>query len=293
MRILIRILRIALIVIVFVIIIFSLRGLIPENKTVNKIIRTTKEKPTQFYPDTDNAPVLELKWDGKLDVKDVTRYTPYGVWEGWFDYEKGTAYEPANEMQFYIKTETDKYLAVAPGIVSQNEQHGESGIFTVRYGRNFAVNYLHIIPDENLKVGQKIEIGDVVGKMEKKPHPDFGEETWWEIQVAEYKKPYIRTVAPYQYFSAKSKKLLDEIVKNSKENNNLWITKTGGDAWTITGGCSWLQYSSDWWSSFSRLGYTPDGAIDQSEEDFIASINPAWQVGDQQGRIIGPKDKCR
>ena len=276
------VLRVILIILIIVVSVFIVRRVLKNNKSSN------------FYPDTVDAPVLELKWDGEFNPKNITRITPYGVWEGWFDYNQGTAYEPANEMQFYMKTDVEKYLAVAPGIVVQNEIHNSNvGLVTVRYGKNFAVNYCHIIPDEKLEIGQKIEAGDLLGKMEKRINPQYGEETWWEIQIVEYKNPYIRTTAPYQYFSENSQKILDEAAKNPKEQNSFWETKPGGDAWTITEGCSWLKYAPNWWSSFDRLGYVPDGAIDQKEEDFINSINTDWKVSDNQGRIIGPDDKCK
>ena len=74
-----------------------------------------------IYPDTDAAPVIELSWDGVLDPSDTTRYTPYGIWEGITKTPKGVTYEPANEMQFYIKTDADKLLAGVPGVVRNSQ----------------------------------------------------------------------------------------------------------------------------------------------------------------------------
>lgn len=260
---------------------------------VGGLLHSGKKFKTEFYPSTASAPTLELSWDGTLDPIAVTRYTPYGIWEDWKQTSSGIAYEPANEMQFYVKNSgSPNYLAVAPGIITQKEAfNGPVGNVAVRYGENFAVVYNHIIPAKDLSVGQKIEVGDVLGKLEKKTNPSMGEEAWWEIQVIKYQQPYLRTVAPYQYFSATSKKLFDQIAANSKEKNNFWTAKAD-DPWTIVDGCSWLKYTQSWWTSFNKLGYTPKDAIEQSEEDFIKSVNPSWKVGDDQGRIIGPTDKC-
>ncbi len=250
-----------------------------------------------FYPNTEDAPTLDLKWSGTLDPTKATRYTPYGLWESLSEIDGKLAYEPAPEMQFYIKTDAADFLAVAPGVVVVNEvdrtKSSGIGLVTIRYGKNYSVTYFHIIPDKNLKVGQKVEAGDKIGLMEKRQHEQWGKETWWEISVTKYnpKTGYVRSSPPYDYFNTQSKAILDEIAKNSKEG--IKIGK-GPNAWTITEGCSWVKYTKvpEWWVDFGRLGYKPAGAINQKEEEFVKALNSNWYPV-EGGRIVGPTDQCR
>jgi hypothetical protein len=260
-----------------------------QNPISNIEENTTKE--AEIYPDTQEAPVLELTWDGKLDPKTTTRYTPYGVWEGQEEYPEGVAYEPANEMQFYIQTDAKNMLAVAPGIVTQNELHGKSGLVSVRYGENYAITYFHVVPEKNLKIGTKVETGDVVGIMDKGPHPTWGEETWWEIQVTTREGNKFRTMPPYDYFSKEGKDTLNAIAKASKESGQNWIAAEGSYGWTIVDGCSWVKYTKEpsWWNS-NRFGTDQE---EDSEKDFIDSLGLGWKVGDDRGLIIGPTDECK
>jgi murein DD-endopeptidase MepM/ murein hydrolase activator NlpD len=271
------------------------------NKNFNSKTSTEAEALTTFYPDTDQAPVLNFKWDGQIDTSRVTRYSPFGIWEDWKDYPEGVAYEPAQEMQFYLNTDKDAFSAVAPGIVVNSEvdksKNSGIGLVTVRYGKYYSVTYYHIIPDKNIKVGAKVETGDRLGTMEKRQHQEWGEETWWEIGLQRYnpETKMIRTVNPYEYFNDADKKILDAIANAAKEYSPFWKTADGKRGWVVTGGCAFTQYTGgqEWWSSMDRLGYTPNGAIDQSEKDFIKSINPNWKSGDSEGRILGPNDKCK
>lgn len=245
----------------------------------------------RVYPETSDAPILELTWDGKLDPKTVPRFTPYGIWEGKFNYDEGTAFEPANEMQFYVLTNKENFLAVAPGIVTQNELNGDSGLVTVRYGENYAITYMHIVPDSSLKSGSKIETGDILGKMEKRNSPTWGEETWWEIQVTKkVASGVFRTMPPYQYFNDESKKILNEISANSKEVRQDYVSEAGAHNWTIVDGCSWIKYTKEpsWWNS-NRFGLSLGN---EKESDFIDSLNLGWKIADEQGRVYGPTDKC-
>ena len=247
------------------------------------------KKIDETFPNNTQTPVLKLTWPGNLNPKNATRYTPYGIWENTIRYEEGMAYEPANEMQFYIKTDASDYLAVAPGIVTQNETHsGSVGLLSVKYGDDYVVTYLHIIPDNKLKPGTKIETGDVIGKMEKAVNPHHGEETWWEIQLSTDRDGIIRTLPPYDYFDKESQEILDLIAENSKEiRPSETIQKP---YWTVSEGCSWIKHTGvpEWWDSNRFGGFSQK----ESEEEFIKNINPNWKVADNMGNIIGPTDDC-
>ena len=243
----------------------------------------------ETYPETAQAPLLQLTWPEDLNPKDAIRYTPYGIWENVQEHKEGMAYEPANEMQFYMSTNASDYLAVAPGIVTRSETHGGVvGLVSVRYGEKYVVTYLHIIPDKSIKTGTKIETGDTIGKMQKMNNPYQGEETWWEIQLTINRDGLYRTLPPYDYFDKESQDLLDNIAENSKETGPGQSTKK--PYWTISEGCSWIKHTGvpEWWDS-NRFG----GPFQkESEKEFIKNINPDWKVADNQGNIIGPTDVC-
>mgnify|MGYP003987055771 CR=1 FL=1 len=235
-----------------------------------------------YYPDTSNVPILELVWSGNLDPESVVRIGPYGEWEGQFVYPEGVAYEPANEMQFYVATDVSDYLAVAPGIVTQkNMSNGNSGLVSVQYGRKYVVTYMHIFPRDDLRVGDKIEIVDILGKMEKRTHHLNDEETWWEIMLTVDNDGVYRTLPPYEYFSNDSKKLLDSILETKRSDNYL--------SWTIRTGCSWIKYveGDSWWDSGRFQGLIGK----ESEQEFLDSLDLGWRKS-EKGRVIGPVDDC-
>jgi hypothetical protein len=247
------------------------------------------KSPGEIYPEVTQAPVLQLTWSGNLNPEDAIRYTPYGIWENVLEYNEGTAYEPANEMQFYMKTDVSDYLAVAPGIVNRSQTFENSvGLVSIQYGENYVITYHHIIPNKNIKTGMKIETGDIIGKMEKRINPNHGEETWWEIQLTIKRSGLYRTLPPYDYFDKESQELLDKIAENHKETGP-------GEAvekpyWTITEGCSWIKYTGvpEWWDS-NRFG----GLFQkESEKEFINNLDPSWEVADDKGNLIGPTDVC-
>ena len=214
------------------------------------------KKIDETFPKDTQAPVLKLTWPEDLNPEDATRYTPYGIWENTQEYEEGTAYEPANEMQFYIKSDASDYLTVAPGIVTRNETHGGStGLVSIKYGDNYVITYLHIIPSKDLKIGDKVETGDVIGKMEKATNPHQGEETWWEIQLSIRKDGLHRTLPPYDYFDKESQEILDKIAENSKETGPGEATEK--PYWTVSEGCSWIKYTGvpEWWDSNRFNGF--------------------------------------
>ncbi len=240
------------------------------------------------YPETTEAPTLHLAWDGQVDLSNITRTTPYGVWEDWFEYEDGIAYEPAVEMQFYLITDATDFLAVAPGVLirievdeAKNLQKNSPGVGSVmvRYGRAFTVKYDHIVPDPNLILGSHIAVGDKLGTMEKKIHEVYGEETWWEIEVIRDDREIHKAVQvpPYPLFDDESKATLDQIVEAAGEWSPYWETENGGRSWVITGGCAWVKYfdKPEW------INQVSDTAIE------------GWHLGDDQGRVIGPTDVCR
>ena len=247
------------------------------------------EGTRKIYPEVTTAPVLILTWPEKLNPEDAIRYTPYGIWENTQEHKEGVAYEPANEMQFYMKTDASDFLAVAPGTVTRNETFENSvGLVSVRYGENYVITYMHIIPDRNLKAGTKIETGDIIGKMEKMNNPYHGEETWWEIQLTTKRDGLFRTLPPYDYFDEESREILDKIAENSKEVGPGESTEK--PYWTISEGCSWIKHTGapEWWDSNRFGGFLQK----ESEKEFVKNIDPSWEVADERGNIIGPTDVC-
>jgi len=247
------------------------------------------DKINQIYPETTNAPILKLILPEDINpVEDVIRYTPYGIWENAIKHKDGIAYEPANEMQFYLQTEASDYLAAAPGVVTRNEAFENSvGLVSIKYGENYVITYLHILPNKNLRPGDRVELGEVIGKMQKTHNPHHGEETWWEIQVTIRKDGLHRTRPPYDYFDKESQEILDKMAEKSNKFEGLALKKP---YWTISDGCSWIKHTgtAEWWDSNRFGGFVQK----ESEEEFIKNINPNWEVTDDKGLIIGPTDDC-
>jgi hypothetical protein len=271
-----------LLIVLIILILLILAGVLVMKAKEGKKIEET-------YPGVAISPILRLTWPEPLNPEDATRYTPYGIWENTQSTKDGIAYEPANEMQFYIKTDASDFLAVAPGIVTQNETHGGStGLVSIKYGDNYVITYLHIIPSKDLKIGDKVETGDVIGKMEKAINPHHGEETWWEIQLTTNRDGIFRTLPPYDYFDRESQEMLDKIAENSKE---LQPGETREKPyWTVSKGCSWIKHTGEpeWWDSNRFGSFTQK----ESEKEFIKNLNPNWMVADNMGNIIGPSDIC-
>lgn len=244
------------------------------------------KSPGEFYPDTSEAPVLEFFWGPPdINLSQIVRTTPYGVWEGWFEADEGILYEPANEMQFYVASEKMPVRAVAPGIAISitRDYQGGSGFLTVLYGRNYSITYHHVIeiPD-SLKEMDRIELGDTLGYTEMRPNEGIME-AWWEIALNARRGDVYRTLPPFEYFSEESQEKLQAIIDAT------WY----GDEteWTVTEGCSWIKYvGKEWWTSSSRLGdFFGSG---ETTDDFLREKGLDWKEGDRYGRILGPTDSC-
>ena len=247
-----------------------------------------------FYPDTEEAPVLELTWDGGFNPQKATRYGPFGVWE---NANEDEIYQPEPEMEIHCNSPEIDYLAVACGTVvnvmtggDPGKQSDANGQITVRYGKNYAVVYYHIKIDPSIQKGQRIETGQKIGTMPTTMHEAWGEEVMWEISVVKYfpDTGLTRVVPPYDYFSDEGKTLLDGVVENSKEKI---VGCSGPNAWTVTQGFSWVPYIGEpaWYSHYAVLGYKPEGTVEEKSTDFIRAINPTWREV-EGGCIIGPTD---
>jgi len=286
-------------ILVLILLIISISGCIEQNTSSNEIQDDENGDGTQdngyellytVYPDTNDAPVLDLYWDD-LDPEDVTRTTPYGCWEGWFEYDQGTAYEPANEMQFYTRTGVTPIHAVCSGtVVVVYTGDNNIGFLSTRYGRNYSVTYHHL-EHIGLEAGDIVEAGDIIGYCEIRPdsvEPEYNE-SWWEIEVDVLRDNRVMTVPPYDYFSDESKEQLDDIL-----NSTIFGWSIGGSpkTWTVTEGCSWIKYLSapEWPASYDRFG------IETEEipiEVFFEANDLDWFEADEYGRVIGPTDECR
>lgn len=219
------------------------------------------------YPDTDEAPVLDFIWGiPELEMDQIERVTPYGVWEG----AEGI-WEPAVEIQFYTKDRWhDPVYAACEGTLIDISTERQS--LVIRYGRNYGIVYHHIVDfPSSLKVGEKIERGDLIGYTEKKS--GLG---WWEIEVDVKRGDVFRTVPPIDYFSEESQEKLNDILNG----DDVWYENKWGAnrTWTVTEGEeSWIKYldEPEWWTSPFRVGYSHlIGA--ESLEDFVTAHNMTW-----------------
>ena len=241
----------------------------------------------QIYPDTDEAPVLELYWGPPdLAMDNIARFTPYGIWEG--------PYEPANEMRFYTFSSHDPVYSPCAGTVVRIESGidqatgNRASSITIRYGRNYSVTLHHVvdIPPE-LKLGAKVEAKTLIGHTQKQMNVG-----WWEIEVSARVGNVVRSKPPYDFFSPESKKLLDDIIPAARKNES-----SPYSTWTVVssdilpdpehGQGSWIQDfggATEWWSSGDRLGIKgdPDTLVDFLISNNKESLIPFLTGGPEQ-----------
>ncbi len=208
----------------------------------------------EIYPDTDEAPLLELYWDGELEPENIERITPYGVWEG----AEGV-WEPAVEMQFYTYSHHNPVYAPASGIVTSVDNQWAS--ITVRHGRKYGYTMHHIV-DITVNVGDRVEQGDLIGYTELRA--GLG---WWEVELNVHREGNVyRSIPPYDYFSPESKEVLDMILNSTRYRDyTSWTVREGEESWIAEIG------SDEWWCSAWRLGYF--SAEEESLHDFLVSVN--------------------
>jgi len=250
------------ITVLFLFLIFS--GCINQEKTSNNSQNNGLEMLYDVYPDTDDAPVLELFWGPpELQLDQIDRVTPYGVWEG-----PPGVWEPAVEIQFYTKnTSHDPVYAACEGTLVFISEEWNS--LYVRYGRNYGIIYHHIVDFSNtLELGMKIERETLLGYTETKNN--LG---WWEIELDVKRGDIFRTVPTFDYFSKESQGKLMAIL-----NASWWDESSGSTkSWTVTDGDTWTVYldEPEWWAAPDHLGYIE---TEESEtiEDFVEAHNISW-----------------
>lgn len=214
------------------------------------------------YPDTYDAPVLEFIWGTPdLDLSDIDRVTPYGVWEGGDDF-----WDPAQEMQFYTKDRWhDPVYAGCEGTLIDFSD--DNGLVIIRYGYNYGIVYHHVIDfPSSLSRGMVIERGTLIGYTEK-----LNGLGWWEIEVDVKRGDVFRTVPPIDFFSEESQQQLNDILNAS----DIWYEDLWGTnrSWTVTEEESWIPYldEPEWWTSAYRVGYKVESP--ETEGDFIQANN--------------------
>jgi hypothetical protein len=209
-----------------------------------------RETYYEFYPDTDEAPVLEFYFDAP--IKDnITRVTPFGVWEG----SPPCKYDAANEMQFYTKSYHDAIYSPMKGIVVWMDRRWKT--FSIRYGRNYAITFNHIVDiPNNIQLGTKVEEKTLLGYTEH-----LNGEGWWEIEVHVKRGDIFRSVAPIDFFSSSSQQRLNSILKETMyvEKYTSWTVREGEESWIATWGFDEL------WTDGNRLGYNRET---ETREDF-------------------------
>lgn len=210
-----------------------------------------RETDYEFYPDTDKAPVLEFYFDAPLK-NNITRVTPFGVWEG----SPPDKYDAATEMQFYTKSYHDVVYSPMKGIVVWMDKVWKT--LSIRYGKNYGITFNHIvdIPD-NIRLGTKVEEKTLLGYTEH-----LNGEGWWEIEVHAKRGDLFRSIPPIDFFSSASQQRLNNILKETEtytDKYTSWTIREGEESWIAAWGFDEI------WTGNNRLGYNRQT---ETREDF-------------------------
>ncbi|OGC05731.1 hypothetical protein A2230_04195 [candidate division WOR-1 bacterium RIFOXYA2_FULL_36_21] len=179
-----------------------------------------------YYPVTTAVPSMIFTWEtstyGPLLFTSTTTGDIYGCAPFAITEESGTLNQ---EMAiFFMNRYREPIYAPFDGVITyfvtwenfeNAESAGNGGEVWIRYGKNYAIGYRHIVTTGvNLTVGQKVSSGDVVGYLADKqisvPLGAFHEFAFGGKEGADY---YF--YKPYDYYDEASKSILLDIWNGS------------------------------------------------------------------------------
>ncbi|MDO8265406.1 MAG: hypothetical protein Q7T41_00520 [Candidatus Saccharibacteria bacterium] len=209
------------------------------------------------YPDTSDAPTLHLYWGEEktaiIDENSLIEIEKFGVFENMPLPACETPKDPGAEWAVHFKTGSLPVYSYAPGTITNIQDEGVSKEVVVRYGRQYAVKYLHVtnVPD-SLKQGYKVEAGTLVGYTQLlEANPDY---EFWELEIDKIIDGKIaRTDFPLNYFDDESQKAF-EVLRESSGLASWFVDETSKEA-------GWLAYvgKPEAWADISKLGVTASG----------------------------------
>jgi hypothetical protein len=258
-----------ILVIVVVVVLIVLTGLFVnskrekgDNKTdggtsLKGLFGRTEKLKFDIYPDTNEPPKLRLYWGpqktASIDTNSLVEIERFGVFENIPVPNCDSSKDPGAEWAIHFKPGSLPVYAYAPGTITNIQDEGTSKELVVRYGSQYAVKYLHVtgVP-ENLKQGDKIEAGTLVGYTQLLKEGSGYE--FWELEINKIIDGKIaRTDFPLDYFDDESKAAFEALRVASGQTS--WMvdenSKTAG----------WLAYvgKPEAWADISKLGVNSQG----------------------------------
>lgn len=185
-----------------------------------------------FYPDTDSAPVLRFQWDeelfGPLNLSTdssghIYSCGPFGVEEegGFLNQEMAIFFAHRTREPIYAPSDGVITYLVEYDNFEDAMQPGKGGEIWIRYGKNFAVAYRHIVTTGlNLMEGQIVKKEEIVGYTVDMDVGDDDPGSFWEMLVAEKrgeKDFYYRN--PFNLFDSESQDELLDIWNAARRKN--------------------------------------------------------------------------
>lgn len=263
------------VVLVVVILIVVMAGLLVDSKREKGEKSSKKSSPTTtttttqnantgsvedikfaVYPDTSDAPKLHLYWgpqkSASIDPNPLKEIEKFGVFENMPIPACETPKDPGAEWAIHFKKGSLPVYTYAPGTITNIQDEGASKELVVRYGKKYAVKYLHVtnVP-KSLKQGDKIEAGTLIGATQY--YSDGGYE-FWELEINKIMDGDIaRTDFPLTYFDDESKKAFENL-----------RARSGLASWFVdekSKSAGWLAYTGkpEAWADMSKLGVKATG----------------------------------
>jgi hypothetical protein len=228
-----------------------------QNNPIKNLLGIEDEYKFDIYPDTTDAPVLHLYWGAEkrayIDPNTLQEIEKFGVFENMPLPNCETPKDPGAEWAIHYKPGSIPVYTYAPGTVTNIQDEVVSKEVVVRYGKNYAVKYLHVtnVPD-SLKQGDKIEAGTLVGYTQLlEASPDY---EFWELEINKIIDGKIaRTDFPLNYFDDESKSAFESLRASA-----------GGPPWFVDESskeAGWLAYTGkpEAWADISKLGVKSTG----------------------------------
>lgn len=259
-----------LVIVIVVLAVAVLAGIVVDSKrekgedgsngsgtSLKSIFGVGDEIKFDVYPDTNEAPKLHLYWGPQkttnFDASTLIEIEKFGVFENIPVPNCETSKDPGAEWAMHFEPGSLPVYTYAPGTITNIQDEGTSKELVVRYGKQYAVKYLHVtnVPD-TLRQGDKVEAGTLVGYTQLlEATPDY---EFWELEVNKIIDGKIaRTDFPLNYFDEESK-VAFEALRESSSLESWFVDESSKDA-------GWLAYTGkpEAWADISKLGVKETG----------------------------------
>ncbi|MDP3973906.1 MAG: hypothetical protein Q8P92_03670 [Candidatus Daviesbacteria bacterium] len=248
-----------------------------KEKKFEQTVNNPQKEESAIYPNTDNPPTLTLYFgkEKKVGISDdlVLETGQFGTWEGGghpTPFKQGL--EPNSEMEINLKVGEYPIYSFTKGIIT-NIDSSEQGEVTIKYGRKYALKHMHIKNlDKNLKIGDKIEVGQLLGYTHTASLGD-GSLTFSFLEIELDKlisSRAARAISAFDYFDLDSKSALEKIRKVApRDPKPSWVASFEDK------NESWIAYTgkAETWADMHKIGFEGDL---ESFEEFAKNNNLEW-----------------